>query len=61
MLVLSGAEDTLVGYEFGGSKAFVDRLNEGSVCRTLEVWVQPETGHACTDEMIKRTTVSSSR
>lgn len=55
VLVLSGAEDKLVGYESGGSKAFVDRLDEASVCRTLEVWVQPETGHTCTKEMIKRT------
>ncbi|KAF8601524.1 alpha/beta-hydrolase [Ceratobasidium sp. AG-I] len=56
VLVLSGAEDTLVPYDEGGSKAFVDRLKEAGVCRTLDVWVQPGAEHECTEEMIKRTT-----
>ena len=58
VLVLSGAEDKLVPYKEGGSKAFVNQLEEAGVCRTLDVWVQPGIGHACTEEMIKRTTVS---
>lgn len=59
ILILSGADDTLVPYEQGGSKAFVDRLKEAGVCRALDVWVQPGTEHACTKEMIIRTAVSS--
>jgi len=56
VLVLSAADDNLVGFEDSGSREFVDRLEEAGVCRSLEIWVQPETGHTCTDEMIKRTT-----
>ncbi|CAE7204587.1 unnamed protein product [Rhizoctonia solani] len=54
VLVMSGAEDTLVPFDQGGSRAFTRRLDEAGVCRSLQVWVQPETGHACSREMIAR-------
>ncbi|KAH7345620.1 Alpha/Beta hydrolase protein [Rhizoctonia solani] len=54
VLVMSGAEDTLVPFEESGSREFTQRLADAGVCRSLEVWVQPETGHTCSVEMINR-------
>ncbi|KAG8733643.1 hypothetical protein FRC11_004327 [Ceratobasidium sp. 423] len=54
VLVMSGAEDTLVPFEESGSREFTQRLEEAAVCRSLQVWVQPETGHTCSNEMIDR-------
>ncbi|KDN36715.1 hypothetical protein RSAG8_10644, partial [Rhizoctonia solani AG-8 WAC10335] len=56
VLVMSGAEDTLVPFEESGSREFTQRLNDAGICRCLEVWVQPGTGHACSNEMIDRAT-----
>ncbi|KAJ1302034.1 hypothetical protein OPQ81_000869 [Rhizoctonia solani] len=52
VLVMSGAEDTLVPFEESGTREFTQRLEEAEVCRSLKVWVQPETGHTCSREMI---------
>ncbi|KAG8683928.1 hypothetical protein FRC08_013992 [Ceratobasidium sp. 394] len=54
ILVLNGAQDEFVGFEESGSKAFTERLHELGVCRSLEVWVQPGVGHACSGEMMER-------
>ncbi|KAF8734838.1 hypothetical protein RHS02_06710, partial [Rhizoctonia solani] len=54
VLVMSGADDTLVPFEESGSREFTQRLKDAAICRTLEVWVQPETGHTCSIEMIDR-------
>ncbi|BGP66207.1 hypothetical protein NBRC10512v2_007605 [Rhodotorula toruloides] len=50
--VLSGADDHLVDYYKGGSDKFVEKLRECGV--EVDAWVQPNTGHACTPEMIER-------
>ncbi|BGP43711.1 hypothetical protein JCM10449v2_007756 [Rhodotorula kratochvilovae] len=55
VLVLSGENDKLVNYVDGGSEAFVERLKTEANGVTVEAWVQPQTGHACTPEMIERT------
>ncbi|QRW23331.1 alpha/beta hydrolase family protein [Rhizoctonia solani] len=54
VLVMSGADDMLVPFEESGSREFTQRLKDAAICRTLEVWVQPETGHTCSIEMIDR-------
>ncbi|GAA5938030.1 hypothetical protein JCM1841_000212 [Sporobolomyces salmonicolor] len=54
LLVMSGAEDELVNFVHGGTHAFVQRLEKEGACERVEVWVQPQTGHACTSEMIER-------
>ncbi|KAG8699820.1 hypothetical protein FRC09_006357 [Ceratobasidium sp. 395] len=54
VLVLSGAEDPVVGFNEGGTKSFTEQLHELNVCRSLEVWVQPGVGHTCSTEMIER-------
>jgi dipeptidyl aminopeptidase/acylaminoacyl peptidase len=61
ILVMSGAEDKLVPFNESGSREFTRRLKDSGICRTLEVWVQPETGHACSNEMIDRAKASTDR
>lgn len=58
VLVMSGAVDSLVPFPESGSKDFTERLAETGVCKSLEVWVQPETGHTCTREMVVRAKAS---
>jgi hypothetical protein len=58
VLVMSGADDTLVPFNESGSKEFTERLAESGVCKSLEVWVQPNTGHTCSSEMVMRAKVS---
>lgn len=57
ILALAGADDHSVSFVKSGAKAFIDQLEEAGVCRSLEVWIQPETAHLCTAEMIKHATV----
>ena len=52
VLVLSGADDTLVPWE--SSDAFVRDLHVGPE-GTKQVIVYPGVGHACTEEMVKAT------
>ncbi|GAA5941228.1 alpha/beta hydrolase family protein [Sporobolomyces koalae] len=54
LLVLSGAEDELVNFVKGGSEKFIKVLEREGNLKELDVWVQPETGHACTPEMMSR-------
>ncbi|ELU45163.1 alpha/beta hydrolase family domain-containing protein [Rhizoctonia solani AG-1 IA] len=61
VLVMSGADDMLVPFEESGSREFTQRLKDAAICRTLEVWVQPETGHTCSIEMIDRAKVSTDK
>ncbi|GAA6006723.1 hypothetical protein JCM11491_003157 [Sporobolomyces phaffii] len=56
LLVLSGNDDTLVNYVKGGSERFVERLRAEGQLQELQVFVQPNTGHACTPEMMERAT-----
>ncbi|GAA6062521.1 hypothetical protein JCM10212_001571 [Sporobolomyces blumeae] len=56
VLVLSGQDDELVPFEKGGTSAFVERLRTEAGLDRLDVWVQPNTGHACTPEMMARST-----
>lgn len=51
ILVLSGAQDKLVPYNF--TAPFIERLEVGEDgCK--EVWVQEDAGHECTAEMRER-------
>ncbi|KAI0636155.1 Alpha/Beta hydrolase protein [Trametes polyzona] len=54
VLVLCGAEDTLVPWKAG--EAFVNELNvgEGEAGGVKEVWVEDGTGHRCSEGMVKR-------
>ncbi|GAA5866024.1 hypothetical protein JCM1840_003380 [Sporobolomyces johnsonii] len=54
LLVMSGEDDELVNFVKGGTHKFVERLENEGACERLEVWVQPQTGHACTPEMMDR-------
>ncbi|GAA5987024.1 hypothetical protein JCM11641_004422 [Rhodosporidiobolus odoratus] len=54
VLVMSGREDGLVNFVEGGGESFVERLRREGGLERLEVWVQEETGHKCTPEMMQR-------
>lgn len=60
VLVMSGGDDTLVPFTESGSKDFTNQLAASRTCKTLQVWVQPNTGHICSPEMITRAKVSCS-
>ncbi|KAF8601526.1 hypothetical protein BDV93DRAFT_232883 [Ceratobasidium sp. AG-I] len=52
--VLVGEDDKTVGFEESGCKSFLyDELAPANVCRTLDLMVQPKTGHVFTDEMVE--------
>lgn len=51
ILVLGGAVDKLVPHVQGGTQDFVKGLE---TAEGVEVWIQDDVGHACTEEMVSR-------
>lgn len=54
ILVLGGGKDRLVPHVDGGAEDFVERLKQEGRVGSVEVFVQPEMGHQCTQEMVDR-------